>query len=202
MWFLLSLFAVKTIFNFIYRLNKSLIFRVGLILCLSVVWIAVLFVPIKGEVFHPLYFSNVSSGLAYFSLGYLLRNYKPSDRALILFSLMYVILLFVQPIQMDMRAGKCLSPWWLYVPQSLLGILAINGIARMWLNRQNLFSRIGQDSMAYYCLHWIIIVAVSIFFPAKTGCNFAFFFALVGANMVGLPLLNYAIKQSRFKNFI
>jgi fucose 4-O-acetylase-like acetyltransferase len=119
-----------------------------------------------------------------------------------LFVLVYAILLFVQPIQMNMRAGKCLSPWWLYVPQSLLGILAINGIARKWLNRPNLFSRIGRDSMVYYCLHWIIILAVSIFFPARTECDFAFFFATVVANMVGLPLLNYAIKHSRWKGIV
>jgi fucose 4-O-acetylase-like acetyltransferase len=119
-----------------------------------------------------------------------------------LFVLVYAILLFVQPIQMDMRAGNCLSPLWLYVPQSLLGILAINGIARKWLNRPNFCSRIGQDSMVYYCLHWIIIVAVSIFFPVRTECDFAFFFALLAANMVSLPLLNYCIKCSKYRNIV
>jgi hypothetical protein len=82
LWFLLSLFAVKNIFNYVYRLNKSLNFRRGLMLCLSMIWLFILLIPIDGEVFHPIFLSNISSGLLFFSLGYLLRNYILSGKML------------------------------------------------------------------------------------------------------------------------
>jgi hypothetical protein len=118
------------------------------------------------------------------------------------FVVLYIALLFIQSLQVDMRMGKFLSPVWLYVPQSLLGILSINGIAAKFMNNTNILSIIGRDSMSYYCLHWIIILAVSIFFPVKFTDNFMFFYALILANIVLLPLLNYGIKHSKYKGIV
>jgi fucose 4-O-acetylase-like acetyltransferase len=200
LWFLLSLFGVKILFNYANHLKRGKWLVVSLV---SVVWILVGRLSAIYGLPYPLWLSNISSGLMFFTIGYLLRNYTPSRLQLIVITLAYLLLVYFHFEYMDMRTGIMGKPLWTYVPQMILGIIAINGIGLWMGNFPSILSRIGEDSMAYYCLHWIVAQGVRVFYyPIKESDDFILLMIMVTAEFVCLPLFTKWIKHSKYQKIV
>lgn len=210
LWFLTSLFCVRIIFNYFYQRidtaksnnNKTqyVLFRgIMAILCL-------IFIPYHYLVdylnlkYFPAYISNISSGLAFYSLGYLLRNYKPGMRLSLLLFAIYIGVAYLSPVHVDMRSGQSESSLYLlWIPYCLLCIVSFNSMAYHFINGNNILSKIGLETMPYYCMHWCVIELTSVFFLYYTVSDVFYFIALVGANIVLLPIMTSLIQKSRLK---
>lgn len=206
LWFLLSLFFVRIIFNYFYiKINgcsskaiKLMWICVFLIICLQ--FIPLYYIRKQYQLPIPYYFFNVSSGLSFYTLGYILKNFKPNIIITILLALCYVLIAYNQPILVNMGSCTTSSPLFLlWIPYALSGILAFNSLANQFFNYQNILSKIGQDTIPYYCIHWCIIELVAIFFTNSEGPNFIYFAILLLANIILLPLLTNLIYHSSFK---
>lgn len=148
----------------------------------------------------PMYFFNISSGLAFYTFGYLFRKKSLGIFATSIVVTLYVIMTILFPTTVDMRSGNLVrGEYLLWIPYSILGILALNSIGKLIANRKNILSEIGKDTMPYYCMHWCIIVVVSIFFEDLSTPNRLFLTTAICANVIFLPLLTNIIYKSPYK---
>lgn len=206
LWFLPSLFVVRVLFVFIYRkiglsysFKRKLLWG-GVFMILILSYIPLSYSKESFGIKYPLYFSNISSGLMYYWIGYTLRNYLPQWWHFFILSLIYIVLMFYFPVCVDMRTGDLIEGnLLLWIPVSVIGILLINSLCKFLFNSKNVLSYIGNNMMPYYCMHWCVIIIVSIFFISKdTYPNIPFLIALIISNLVSLPLLTYLIDKTRF----
>jgi fucose 4-O-acetylase-like acetyltransferase len=204
LWFLLSLFIVKLLFNYIYTKTIMRSIKITIIFCVSCIFLLYnVLSSVNGGVRLPYYISNISSGLAFFSLGYLLRNFRPNLPFTLFLLFVYCLLITLCPVSVDMRTGGCgVGTLYMWIPMSLIGIITINNITRFIVKRENIFSIIGKDSMAYYCIHWIVINILRAIFPAYTTANWQFCFILIIGNLILLPIAVHLVKNSRFKTLV
>lgn len=209
LWFLLSLFCVRIIFCFFNSKINSANSRPVRCLwggCLALICCA--FLPVHyvfdiNDIHYPVYLSNISSGMAFFLTGYFFKNHVSSKAETAALLIAYIALMIYLPTVVDMRSGQMLSGIFiLWLPTAVLGILTINGIFHNYINRYNVLSLIGSQTMPYYCMHWCVIILVSIFFVTGNEPNFHFLVALIAANSVILPASTYLIKNSRYSYII
>lgn len=107
------------------------------------------------------------------------------------------------PTGVDMRSGHMTTGFFiLWLPTSVIGILTINGIFHNFIYKYNILSRIGSQTMPFYCMHWCVIIVVSIFFVTENGPNIPFLIALIIVNLVILPVSTHLIKNSRYSYII
>lgn len=210
LWFLLSLFCVRIIFCLISskiatanRLSTKYLWG-GYLALACCVFLPVYYILDINGIRYPLYISNISSGMMFFTIGYLLRNHVSTKYETLALLVVYVIMIVYLPMEVDMRSGHLNKGFFvLWVPISVTGILAINGVFHNFFNKYNILSRIGSQTMSYYCMHWCVIIMVSMFFAVTENVpNIPFLIALIIANMVILPIATYLIKNSRFSYII
>ena len=210
LWFLLSLFVVKLSFSFIHtkislanvRFIKYLWVGVLCIWCL--LFIPVYYLLAMNNIKYPLWLSNISSGMLFFTIGYFLRDFKPNKILVLILLIGYLLVMIFYPTTVNMRSGNLeRGNFLLWVPTAVLGILTFNSIFCIWLNKKNLLSTIGSKTMPYYCLHWCVIIVVSIFFITEPGIpNIPFLIALIISNLILLPTVTYLIERSIFSDII
>ncbi len=139
---------------------------------------------------YPYYISNISSGLLFYSCGYWLRDIKFGKITTFILLVSYCIMSVISPVCVDMRSGtSVMGPYLLWVPYVLLGILSFNALASHIADSRNVLSRIGADTMPYYCLHWPVIILVSIFFRNNGLPDTTFLICMLAANIVLLPTI-------------
>lgn len=210
LWFLLSLFCVKVIFCFFYNkictsfnsLVKAFwIITLG-ILCCS--FLLVHYIFDLNNIFCPCYISNISSGLLFFTIGFTFKNYKPNLYVTVVLLFAYSILAYYLPVYVDMRSGELVEGMFLmWVPISVTGIITINGLAYFLINKPNILSITGAQTMPLYCLHWCIILIVSMFFTTISGTpNIDFLLTLIITNIIFLPVLTSLINDSRYSYIV
>jgi fucose 4-O-acetylase-like acetyltransferase len=207
LWFLTTLFAVRIIFNYFYIKIKNCESNSAKILW-GVVFttLCLIFIPFHYLINHlgishyPVYISNISSGLAFYTCGYLLRNVKLNKKITAILLLAYIIAEIYLPIHVDMRSGQSVSGLYiLWIPFCLLCIMTYNNIFYNFINKKNLLTRIGSDTLPYYCMHKCVIGLASIPFIFFDISNSIKFIILITANIILLPTLIYLIRRTRYR---
>ncbi|MCM1140164.1 MAG: acyltransferase [Muribaculum sp.] len=202
LWFLPSLFMARLIFG---RLctsrtsSKHNLLRGGVFTTCIITIFAYHYLNLSD--YHiPLYIFNIPSGLIFFALGFYLRDLKYSKRFTLAVTLAYISLMLILPTAIDIRSGQLLMGYFLlWIPTALLGILSLNGIFKNLFDYKCILSRVGKETMSYYCLHWCIIVIVSCFFTTMIDkTNWQFLVCSIIVNAVLLPILTDLISKSRF----
>lgn len=198
LWFLLSLFLVRIIYNAFY--NK---FRDKTIWLFIAIPILLKTISERMNVYLPLYMFNVSSGLFFYLLGHKLKGMQFNWYTIVSLTLFYLSSVLFFPQMVDMRTNQVVSGnycGWLII--SLIGILAMNSICVKIMNNKNIFSIIGNDTMQLYCWHWIIILLVScIGFIIKQNKYMYFFIELISliVFLPGIIQIERKIKKFIFK---
>lgn len=210
LWFLLSLFVIKLAFSAIHIKLSSAGNLLAKCLCGGVLGVlCIIFIPVHyvlelNNITYPLWLSNISSGMLFFTTGYLLRDFKPNKIFKLILLVGYVLVMVFYPTVVGMRSGDLIcGEYLLWIPTAVLGILTFNNIFYLLFKKKNLLSVIGAQTMPYYCMHWCVIVIVSIFFITEPGIpDIPFFIALIIANIIILPTATYLINRSRFSYII
>lgn len=196
LWFLFSLFVVRILFAVI-QTRRS---RNALWLIIA---LPILFHLFNGKVgvTFPLYFSNILSGLAFYALGFLLKDFKPSVLLFTGFFLVYISSVYFFPQTADMRTDTVRSGCYIgWITMSLVGIIVIDYLCRTFLNFKNPFSWVGKNSMPFYCWHWIVMEAIT-YFPAVADLSPQSYFILQLIIMaIALPALYFL--QLRFEKLL
>lgn len=151
-WFLLSLFVVKVIFNFIARHDKATyIIPIIAYICAYTLY--------KLNIEHPCYLGNICIGIVFYSLGYLLRK-KQYDKCLLIVAIpIYIYIYIFTPSNVDVRANTCNSGLYgLYYLGSICSIIILNNTIRSISLRFSILEYIGRHSMSYYLTHWLIMI--------------------------------------------
>ena len=196
LWFLLSLFAVLNIYNFLHRyISTYIILILGFTLSITEYYI---------NCNIPYYIPNICMGLSFYATGHLSMKIKLTGNKY-LFPAIIICMLFVCvfPQYVDVRTNTLI--YGTYVVWFLSSVISCFIYTSLFRNLEHLFPAwlvtIGKDSMLYYVLHWILISYTSlicgIFFNAESGWNL--FFILLLCNILILPLLSYFLKSSRFE---
>ena len=149
-WFLISLFFVRILFQIIYnRTHQLYTITIGLVVAL-----VMNLVSSSNVSFPPYYIGNISLGLAFYSLGFYLKELQ-FNRFLFILALCIFLLKFILPSHIDFRANTCTGNYVLAVTYGLAGCIVFNNLFKEYVNR-NIFiiTHIGKISMVYYLVHY------------------------------------------------
>ena len=155
LWFLLSLFIVKCIFSILNNIHVPIFIIVA-----------------TGSVFAfahnrylynmPVYLGNISNGLLFYSLGYLMRKAQ-YQRYMLITSLAVFLAMIPFAGYLDFRANAILlgsNNYFITEVFNFCEIIIANNIVRSWggCNRMNILATVGQSTMILYVTHYIILV--------------------------------------------
>ena len=199
LWFLLTLFGVRQIANFILPLENDKFYWLK---CLSIVLVA--FSVGFGLYcldcrFTPIWAANGSTGLAYFTLGYCTRKHETKWWLLIPCILSYIVCCFLNFPNIDMHLNQCgsVSRYLMSLPASCAGIITFNLACRYiskYLHYLSLpFEYIGKYAMIIYVSHGVIYGSMSWIIDSLN-YNISYTCALwliLGSYIIILPLLCY-----------
>lgn len=172
-WFLLSLYIVRILYCVLHKLHiKPLaVFVISILLAYTVNRICYVIEPVfvigSKHILFPFYFGNIFYGLAFYSLGYLLKKVQ-FHKIIFGVSILIYIIHFFYYSRMDVRAdiASGMSPAYaLAVIYNIAGIIVINNIFIKYIaSKVVLLTYIGKNSMIYYVTHYIILnVMVGLF---------------------------------------
>lgn len=191
LWFLLSLFAVRIIFFYVYK-NKYLIS-----LLVAIPYLVYIF-----KINIPLYFVNVFSGLFFYSCGYFLKKHQYNNKFFLIAFGIYFLALILCPSYIDMRTNNLVwgNYYWYYIV-ALAGIITINGLF-FYLTKKEIpvLNILGKNSMAILCIHWLVLYCVKIIFPNLQGFSFLIVSALLV--IIVMPIIILWIRHTKLRNFI
>lgn len=209
LWFLISLFIVRQLFNILIS-NKLSPSYLSLV-CFGVAYVLYAI----GWYNHSWWIGNIFSGLCFFSLGYWLNN-KITPKVFIISALVFggiLVAYFLKWIEIPflyMHANKMNSGnYILFYPFALAGIITINRLFEILTFKTKLKYRIlgyiGRNSMFFYVAHWILLTIVR--FVAKYYFHVEspqpLFFILMVSCIVLLPFVSYVLSiQSKKQSII
>lgn len=149
LWFLLTLFACRIIFNFLQKKEVS----VYLIAFVSLLFAFGLhLIGFK----HPFYIASTLIGLFFMSVGYVCSNKTNENSPILLICLLIYVLSQWFPSFVGMRSNHLYyGVYILWILYSVCGIVLMNFVGYKFLNNTKLLSFLGKYSMEIYCLHWI-----------------------------------------------
>ncbi len=168
LWFLLTLFFVRTIANLLLPLlsDKKSYIRISMI-CLGG-YLLTLFLFQYNHRLIPLWVVNTISGLVFFTLGYALSKYERRWFLILISFILYISCLFVGFPMVDMKYNIQLSgSYWLWMPISLCCIIAFNAFCRFISRYIIILSKpieiLGCYAMPIYVTHRIVMAFVYFF---------------------------------------
>lgn len=162
LWFLLTLFIVRVIANYI-CIKKTVVFIIML------VGLIIAYCCFVLKIEYPYYLANSSLGLFFYLLGYILKEYQYKKFVYILSSLLYAAGVFYIASFVDMRSNTLISGYYLFwVIWSVGGIIFIDNSIK-YLSRYScvwisLLKQIGLCSMNLYVKHWVLIILLYFVF--------------------------------------
>lgn len=209
LWFLVSLFVVKTSFNFL--INKLihptllLVFYVIIFLSYNLLneQMVLPVLPGKENTCIPIWVGNISLGGVFFSLGYMFRNLQ-FKKMLIVISLIFSCAYYYMPITgCDFRVGiidiSILPLWIIYV---LSSIIVFNNIFKRSPYHWPLLQIVGKNAMCLYVFHWPLLTVSRLLFYTMLGIEEGWvlrelqtIFLLVVFSLI--IIFNHKISQSR-----
>lgn len=156
LWFLLSLFIVKILF----QLSRHL--RIPILL--------VVFVSLSVALLHnafvyngnPVYIGNIANGLFYYSVGYTLKDRQFSKDILIISIVGILCIYHLIPSYLDFRANRLIgsspSAYLFNEAFILCEIIIVNFLSYKFWSKESFISKIGRDTIIYYVTHYIVLV--------------------------------------------
>lgn len=204
LWFLLSLFIVKTIYNRITsRISDYYVIAIALAIAITCNYFGI---------DTPRYLPNCALGLAFFVLGLRLKSIQYFSNRLFLIAVLLYVASFVFPSRIDMFPNTLLmGNYVLALLYALSGIIVIDRVARSTPPHTykiliiRVLANIGKDSMNYYVLHWIILMTVRIIVldvMQIEKCNIVYPISMIVACAVFLPLMSHLVNNTRLKVLI
>jgi len=169
LWFLLSLFFVRRVANYILPSKENRLFYIfGLIIVICSGMVAYLAYMFNHRLL-PFYIANSASGLSFFTLGYLLKDIQYSKLLFCLSAIVYITCcIFGFPYVIMMSNTLVSGPYMLWIPVSLCGIVFFNNLCYMLCERDILpplirttLARIGQNAMPIYVTHELIYESIT-----------------------------------------
>lgn len=179
LWFLLTLFLVKVIYNFIHQYANTLVW---FLLTLTVT-LVLQYTSNHYDLLIPYTVGSTFVALAIYSVGVLLKEYdiniykKP---ILWISCAIYALSLFIDLKGVDIRSNSCggnCVPW--FIASLASCILALNMAGAqitpplLLINLKCVFAKmnimlenVGRNSMLYFVWHWIVLLIVRKFFYA------------------------------------
>lgn len=193
-WFLLSLFIVKYIGDYVvWYSEKRSIKLVPLIILCSVACAYVH--SIVNVAYCPMLVGNTFSGLAFYLLGYMIRNNYLNKWVGIVSVLAYIVCLFMPYPYVVMHWNKLeLGSYLLWYPASLFGIITILGLSKQ-IEKYYAFPILnwaGKNALFLLCVHWPFLICFSQLFlvdALKLNNPCLIFFINIIACVICLPLL-------------
>lgn len=208
LWFLLTLFLVRLLFNWLVRYRYADIILVLLILTLYLFrYLNVL--GIGYRLLYPYWLYNTIIGLAYYWLGYRLRPLLHHPKTFLVSLLPFILLIPYIELSFDFRSCIAGGDFLLTIVFCLASCFVAVGISRRFCNPlpvsietlvaplRRLLIHFGKHSIEYLCIHWIIItflhlsIVVSLGLPNGTSHFLVYLFGLI----ILLPLIRPLAKH-------
>ena len=204
LWFLLCIFIVREIFNFF--VNKS-----ANVLVIAIVSYFIGFLlSCMGLQNYTWWFGNWFTGLCFFSLGYVLKNYD--DKGISFLLAIFVILLFgvgelfdiMQTPLLYTHANKMTrGNYLLYLPWALACVVFTNNFFRYTERffRYRILDFIGTNALTIYVWHWVLFTVVIFLTKDVFGIESAriHWVILAVSALTFLPLICYISKLNKKK---
>lgn len=205
LWFLLSLFFVRQIGNFVLKIKLHPL--VASLICFSIAFVLYYLKWYN----HSWWFGNVFTGLSFFFLGYWLKETEQKKWVFIVSILVYGLILCAYLFgligkfpNLYMHANKMFrGNYLLFYPMAVAGIIVTNNIFRILCKhiRFRILGYVGLNSMNFYVTHWILFILVvfvsKIVFRIESPLYL--FWILLGSSIIFLPLISKAIDTLKEK---
>ncbi len=168
-WFLLSLFIVRILYNILNSIHiKPIAIAIVTIILAYYLHTNIqsntnfsCFTIIGYNIHVPYYFGNILWGMSFYSMGVSLKSTQ-INIFVFLFSFSIYLFHFFFPHHMDVRANEPHTDYSLSTFFCLSGVLFYNNFSYHFMNMKiALINYIGQNSMIFYCTHFIIIRFIS-----------------------------------------
>ena len=204
LWFLLTLFGVRFVANTILPDRNSKYMGLSII-AIAVLGYGVAYLAYRYN--HPLlpfWIANGASGLAFFALGYGLRDYENTWWIIVPCVLVYVFCCFIGFPLVDMMFNKLLAGnFLLWIPVAFCGIISFNALCRFMYQyiRIKPIEIAGQNAMNIYVTH-ILIVLTCIFILEYFDLSPLFpytIWILLASYALFLPVICYLLNRKSCK---
>lgn len=202
LWFLIVLFMINVFSPYIIEKTNPII--------ITIIGIGIAFLCYLLHIsWFPCIIPNMVAGLAFFALGYWLRDRENKWVVLLIATCVYATCCVVGYPAIYFHHNTAPNSWTylLYFPASLAGIIVLNNLCR-WISpylKFSVFRWIGQNAMNLYVIHWIILVLLRLVILdiCQLQNTTIIFWIYVGTMILMLPLLNKLInhiKQVQIKS--
>ena len=139
---------------------------------------------------------------AFFGLGHFMHEIKIRPFMVVILMFSYSLFIIVYPSWVDMLTMKVIcGDTYLWYLQSLIAILVVNRIAKKFCNWENIFAKLGRNTLPIFCLHWPVIILISLLLPS-THTKYSYLVTLILGNGILLPVIIFGIKKSKFRFLI
>lgn len=198
-WFLLSLAVVRIVFLLANKRNATI--------PLILISVVIAYLLSRYEINEPSYLGNISLGMFFFGMGYMLKDYQYNRWVVLIAAVIYVFCYVLFPSNVDVRANYVTSGTYLgFLVYALCAIILLNNIFLMipFLFADRVLVHIGQNSMSYYLLHWpliTLVLGVLHIFNSNLSNTILCIISLLVCVVI-LPLLNKLFHISKMKVFI
>lgn len=204
LWFLLSLFIVRVVYNSV---------------CFSniLTWLLVIISVTVPFVFHCIGFDSLYSishtllGFFFFHWGYSLKERQYCNNIFAMATIICIAVAFYDPLYLEMVSNKQMigNCYLLNFPYAIAAIIVFNNYFKhLPLHISNhsysvvyqYLESIGRNSMNYYVTHWILLLLIKIIMINILGLSYGWtmFWIMITACVIILPLLSMLLNLPRF----
>ena len=202
LWFLLSLFLARVMFNLVREYVNHYILMVVLLLFAFVhhIFLAK----------HGIYWGgNICSGLLFYILGFKLKEIQYKKNVLFAAIVILIIIAFARPSIVTMYGNTLVYDGGIYLlwyPFCLVGIVVFNNLIKcvgVFLEHFH-FDDFGRNSMIYYVLHWPLALLICTIYNkcVDSPNNYELMLYLCLACFGLLPLLTWIFNTKVMSKFI
>ena len=152
----------------------------------------------------PDYFMNIFPGIFFYGLGYSMRT-RQYDKRVFWVAIIIFLLAYAYPSHVGFKTNKLLlGVYPLHLIYSAAAIIMFNNIAKYIGRSVWPLTQIGRESMYWYCVHWVLLLAIKLFynnfFPDLGVLPFALL--TFGTLMFVLTILYPLAHKTRIKTFL
>lgn len=205
-WFLLSLFIIRISYNFLDSIHiKPIAIAIITIIIAYYLHINIqsnensaCFTLIGYNIHVPYYFGNIFFGMSFYSMGVLLKSIQINIFVFILSFFIYFFH-FICPHYMDVRTNEPHTDYILATFFCLSGNLFYNNLSYRFMNKKiALINYIGQNSMVFYCTHFILIRFISELSSFNRLTSFEKIAILTTVTIFALILSDFIFHKKKF----
>lgn len=203
LWFFIALVASRINFTIIQICQKSSDKRMKYLgIAIYLILFLIPFI-VKVSPLFPTWINYICMASVFFGLGHYLKKVKLNFIIFLLLTIVYVTLMSIYPTWFDMAVSKLkCGNMYAWYPQAIIAILIINYFGEKLFNYDNLFARLGRNTLPLFCLHWPIIILMTILFHRECTSPLNYLIILIIGECILLPITIIGLKKSKFKFLI